>query len=149
MGWFSNSNTNTTQQTFEQQAATESGFAIGGGVQVAQGGTVNITSPDQAAITLANNAVTLSASNTLNALTAAQELSTQAVSAAEATARDAQQALVTLNSQHNIVEAGGTGAQVAGTLDAGNWFAANKNSIAIGLLVALAIGGLLYYSKRR
>jgi len=148
MGWFSNSNTSTTQQSFQQQAATESGFAIGGGVQAAAGATVNISSPDQAAIELANNAVTISGANTLNALSAAQQISTQAVNAAQQNALAAQQALVTLNSQHNIAEAGGTPGDVAAGVSR-NWFEDNKGKIFVALISALAVGGLIYYSKRR
>jgi hypothetical protein len=148
MGWFSNSNTSTTQQSFQQQAATESGFALGGGVVAGQGATINISTPDQAALAVANNAVTISGANTLNALAAAQQLATQSVNSAQANAIAAQEALVTLNTQHNIAEAGGTPGDVAaGTVGVG-WFAAHRNEILTAVVAALALGGLIYYTKK-
>jgi hypothetical protein len=147
MSWFSNEHTTNTQQTYEQQAATESGFALGGGIGA--GANVTINSPDQAALELANNAVTISGANTLNALSAAQQLAGLSVSASQANARDAFDTLQKLQTQTNLANAGASPGEIAkGAVGTTTWLKEHGSEIMVAILAALALGGLAYYTKR-
>lgn len=168
MGIFSQDKTTTNQTTFQQQVATESGTAVGAygvlgsgnvsggiasGASFGQGTVINISSPDQAAIDLARQAVELSSNNTVTALSSAQALSQQALTNLNTQATGAMQTLALLNTEKQVGDVGGSAGQVAGVasgnFDFQSWFENNKTLvIAAGVLLVASVL-LLKYRKAR
>lgn len=182
-GPFGGDKNKIAQTTYNAQAAAQTGNAYGaaiahgnksistaaGGQSIqygaisAKGGkgssnVINITTPDAAAITLADHTVAYNASLSHDALEANQSLAALAISYANINAQGALQTLQALGTQSNVISAGGSAADVNGAAQsyfgdatqAGSGFFApeNRTKIAIAIAAALISGYILYRFKR-
>lgn len=153
-----------SQKTYNTQTASQEGPAFGsvigkgigaggtgniaGGVKVSKGGVVNFVDAGSVAAGRDVAIQSLAANHSLAIATIEgnQALSSLAITSANTTSSNALETLRNLNSQHNVAEAGGTGAEVAGVA-AGETTKQKSSSLAtVGWL--FGVTGLLYFATK-
>jgi hypothetical protein len=169
MGLFGVDANKVQQTSISAQATSQEGAAFGavtgrgsvgaasqgnilGGIKAGEGSTVNITTPDAAAIAAVTDIANANTALSLETLKSQQELSTLAVSYAGINANTALQTLQQLQTQSQVGAAGGSASDIAGIAGAYTGEtttpATNKTWLYVSIAVA-AIAGIILYVKNR